>query len=88
MLVSGNGGYVRSGRGAMSWTSASQPDAIGRVRRVAAIAIDNGLPVFPKDKGEQVTAIRAVLQGAARPMNAAAPSNRSRVTAPRSAACR
>ena len=35
---------------------------------------DGGLPAFPKDKGEQVMAIRAVLQAAARPMDAAAVS--------------
>lgn len=38
------------------------------------VAIDKGLPAFPKDKGEQVMAIRAVLQSAARPMDAAAMS--------------
>ena len=38
------------------------------------VAIDKGLPAFPKDKGEQVMAIRAVLQGAASPMDAAAVS--------------
>lgn len=38
------------------------------------VAIDKGLPVFPKDKGEQVMAIRAVLQAAGRPMDAAAVS--------------
>ncbi|MND44885.1 hypothetical protein D3C80_357340 [compost metagenome] len=31
-----------------------------------------GLPAFPKDKGEQVMAIRAVLQGSSQPMDAAA----------------
>lgn len=36
------------------------------------VAIDKGLPAFPKDKGEQVMAIRAVLQGAGRPMDAPA----------------
>ena len=36
------------------------------------VAIDKGLPAFPKDKGEQVMAIRAVLQSAARPMDAPA----------------
>lgn len=41
----------------------------------AVVAIDKALPVFPKDKGEQVMAIRAVLQSAAgRPMDAAAVS--------------
>ena len=38
------------------------------------VAIDKGLPAFPKDKGEQVMAIRAVLQAAGRPMDAAAVS--------------
>ncbi|MDP3315400.1 MAG: class I SAM-dependent DNA methyltransferase, partial [Devosia sp.] len=38
------------------------------------VAIDKGLPAFPKDKGEQVMAIRAVLQAAARPMDATAVS--------------
>ncbi|WP_122465324.1 class I SAM-dependent DNA methyltransferase [Brevundimonas lutea] len=38
------------------------------------VAIDKGLPAFPKDKGEQVMAIRAVLQAASRPMDAAAVS--------------
>ncbi len=38
------------------------------------VAIDKGLPAFPKDKGEQVMAIRAVLQAANRPMDAAAVS--------------
>jgi len=38
------------------------------------VAIDKGLPAFPKDKGEQVMAIRAVLQSAGRPMDAAAVS--------------
>jgi hypothetical protein len=38
------------------------------------VAIDKGLPVFPKDKGEQVMAIRAVLVAANRPMDAAAVS--------------
>lgn len=33
-----------------------------------------GLPAFPKDKGEQVMAIRAVLQGSKHPMDAAAVS--------------
>lgn len=33
-----------------------------------------GLPAFPKDKGEQVMAIRAVLQAAGQPMDAAAVS--------------
>jgi hypothetical protein len=32
------------------------------------------LPAFPKDKGEQVMAIRAVLQAAGKPMDAAAVS--------------
>ncbi|GAA0868966.1 hypothetical protein GCM10009116_08110 [Brevundimonas basaltis] len=40
----------------------------------AVVAIDKGLPAFPKDKGEQVMAIRAVLQSAGRPMDAAAVS--------------
>ncbi|MGV9006445.1 MAG: DNA methyltransferase [Brevundimonas sp.] len=35
---------------------------------------DGGLPAFPKDKGEQVMAIRAVLQAAGKPMDAAAVS--------------
>ena len=34
------------------------------------VAIDKGLPAFPKDKGEQVMAIRAVLQASGRPMDA------------------
>jgi hypothetical protein len=38
------------------------------------VAIDKSLPAFPKDKGEQVMAIRAVLQVSARPMDAAAVS--------------
>lgn len=38
------------------------------------VAIDKGLPAFPKDKGEQVMAIRAVLQSASAPMDAAAVS--------------
>ena len=38
------------------------------------VAIDKGLPAFPKDKGEQVMAIRAVLVASARPMDAAAVS--------------
>ena len=38
------------------------------------VAIDKGLPAFPKDKGEQVMAIRAVLQASGRPMDAAAMS--------------
>jgi len=38
------------------------------------VAIDKALPAFPKDKGEQVMAIRAVLQGSGRPMDAAAVS--------------
>ncbi len=38
------------------------------------VAIDKGLPAFPKDKGEQVMAIRAVLQAASAPMDAAAVS--------------
>ena len=37
-------------------------------------AVDKGLSAFPKDKGEQVMAIRAVLQASGRPMNAAAVS--------------
>ena len=36
------------------------------------VAIDKGLPAFPKDKGEQVMAIRAVLVSSTRPMDAAA----------------
>ena len=36
------------------------------------VAIDKGLPAFPKDKGEQVMSIRAVLQAAAQPMDPAA----------------
>ncbi|WP_374516204.1 type IIL restriction-modification enzyme MmeI [Brevundimonas sp.] len=36
------------------------------------VAIDKGLPAFPKDKGEQVMAIRAVLQGSGRPLDAPA----------------
>jgi len=36
------------------------------------VAIDKGLPAFPKDKGEQVMAIRAVLQASSAPMDAAA----------------
>ncbi len=36
------------------------------------VAIDKGLPVFPKDKGEQVMAIRAVLVASGAPMDAAA----------------
>jgi hypothetical protein len=35
------------------------------------VAIDVRLPAFPKDKGEQVMAIRAVLQASGRPMDAA-----------------
>ena len=35
------------------------------------VAIDKGLPAFPKDKGEQVMAIRAVLVASNRPMDAA-----------------
>lgn len=35
---------------------------------------DGGSPAFPKDRGEQVMAIRAVLQSAGRPMDAAAVS--------------
>jgi len=38
------------------------------------VAIDKALPAFPKDKGEQVMAIRAVLQASGRPMDAAAVS--------------
>ncbi|MFN4295637.1 MAG: class I SAM-dependent DNA methyltransferase [Brevundimonas sp.] len=38
------------------------------------VAIDKALPPFPKDKGEQVMAIRAVLQASGRPMDAAAVS--------------
>ncbi len=38
------------------------------------VAIDKGLPAFPKDKGEQVMAIRAVLQASSAPMDAAAVS--------------
>ncbi len=38
------------------------------------VDIDKGLPAFPKDKGEQVMAIRAVLQAAGRPMDAVAVS--------------
>jgi hypothetical protein len=38
------------------------------------VAIDKSLPVFPKDKGEQVMAIRAVLEAANGPMDAAAVS--------------
>ncbi|KQW82445.1 class I SAM-dependent DNA methyltransferase [Brevundimonas sp. Root1279] len=40
----------------------------------SVVAIDKGLPAFPKDKGEQVMAIRAVLQAAGKPMDAAAVS--------------
>ena len=36
------------------------------------VAIDKSLPVFPKDKGEQVMAIKAVLQASGRSMDAAA----------------
>lgn len=36
------------------------------------VAIDRSLPAFPKDRGEQVLAVRAVLQSAGRPMDAAA----------------
>ncbi|MGA0546715.1 class I SAM-dependent DNA methyltransferase [Brevundimonas sp. VNH65] len=36
------------------------------------VAIDKSLPPFPKDKGEQVMAIRAVLVASGRPMDAAA----------------
>ncbi len=35
------------------------------------VALDKGLPAFPKDKGEQVMAIRAVLEASAAPMDAA-----------------
>ena len=35
------------------------------------VALDKTLPAFPKDKGEQVMAIRAVLQASGRPMDAA-----------------
>ena len=35
------------------------------------MALDKGLPAFPKDKGEQVLAIRAVLQGSDAAMDAA-----------------
>lgn len=35
------------------------------------VALDKGVPAFPKDKGEQVMAIRAVLQASGRPMDAA-----------------
>ncbi|MGV3580388.1 class I SAM-dependent DNA methyltransferase [Brevundimonas sp.] len=38
------------------------------------VAIDKGLPAFPKDKGEQVMAIRAVLVASGAPMDAAAVS--------------
>ena len=38
------------------------------------VAIDKSLPAFPKDKGEQVMAIRAVLVSSGRPMDAAAVS--------------
>ncbi len=38
------------------------------------VAIDKALPAFPKDKGEQVMAIRAVLHASGRPMDAAAVS--------------
>jgi hypothetical protein len=38
------------------------------------VAIDKSLSTFPKDKGEQVMAIRAVLQASNRPMDAAAVS--------------
>jgi SAM-dependent methyltransferase len=38
------------------------------------VAIDKGLPAFPKDKGEQVMAIRAVLVSSGRPMDAVAVS--------------
>jgi hypothetical protein len=38
------------------------------------VALDKALPPFPKDKGEQVMAIRAVLQASGRPMDAAAVS--------------
>ena len=38
------------------------------------VVLDKGLPAFPKDKGEQVMAIRAVLQASGRPMDAAAVS--------------
>jgi len=38
------------------------------------VDIDKGLPAFPKDKGEQVMAIRALLQASGRPMDAAAVS--------------
>lgn len=38
------------------------------------VAIDKALPAFPKDKGEQVMAIRAVLQASGRSMDAAAVS--------------
>jgi hypothetical protein len=40
----------------------------------AVVAIDHGLPAFPKDKGEQVMAIRAVLQASGGPMDAVAVS--------------
>ncbi len=36
------------------------------------VALDKGLPAFPKDKGDQVMAIRAVLVSSGRPMDAAA----------------
>lgn len=38
----------------------------------AVVAIDKGKPAFPKDMGEQVMAIRAVLQASPRPMDAVA----------------
>ena len=38
------------------------------------VAINKSLPAFPKDKGEQVMAIRAVLQASGAPMDAAAVS--------------
>jgi hypothetical protein len=38
------------------------------------VALDKALPPFPKDKGEQVMAIRAVLQASGRPIDAAAVS--------------
>lgn len=37
-----------------------------------AAPVDEGKPAFPKDKGEQVMAIRAVLQASPAPMDAAA----------------
>jgi len=38
----------------------------------AVVALDKALPAFPKDKGEQIMAIRAVLLASGRPMDAAA----------------